>query len=251
MNSWMDRCLIRCAPWLSPKWFFEKSTRFFQIVPYIAILMLIFGLIGGLIFSPIDYQQSDAFRIIYIHVPAAFLSLGIYTAMSIAAVFSFVWRIKIADLFIKAAAPLGISFTALALITGSIWGKPMWGTWWIWDARLTTELILLFIYLANLLLRSALAYQPTQAQKAVALFTLIGFIDIPLIHFSVNWWQTLHQGATLSRFAKPAIPFIMLWPLLLLLLGLSLYASWVILYRLRADLLWHERDKRWVKKILC
>lgn len=237
--------------WVSPKRFYEKTNRLVGILTWSSLIFLAVGLVWGLVFAPADYQQKDAFRIIYLHVPAAFLSMGLYTFMSAAAFSSFVWQVKVADHLIKATAPIGASLTFLALATGSIWGKPMWGTWWIWDARLTTELILFFIYLGNMLLRAALKRQPSQAKKAVALFTLIGFVDIPLIHFSVEWWQTLHQGPTLSRFAKPAMAPEMLWPLLVMIAAVGLVSFTSILERVRGEIVWAERDKRWVKEGLC
>lgn len=247
----MNKFKFWLAELVSPKLFFNKTNRLSRILPFITLLTLACGAWWGLFWAPADYQQKDAFRIIYIHVPAAFMSMGVYTAMSFAAISSFIWRVKLADLFIKAAAPIGASLALLALITGSIWGKPMWGTWWIWDARLTTELILFFIYCANMILRAAIQHNPEQAQKAVALFTLIGFVDIPLIHFSVEWWQTLHQGPTLSRFAKPTMDPSMLWPLLIMIVGFALMVLVNILWRLRADILLTEKDKRWVKEVLC
>lgn len=244
----MNRVLSWLSQWVSPKLFFIKTKPLMRILPLLTFASLISGAIWGLWYAPADYQQKDAFRIIYIHVPAAFMSMGTYTMMSLAAISSFIWRVKLADLFIKAAAPIGASLALLALVTGSIWGKPMWGTWWIWDARLTTELILLFIYLANMMLRTALAHNPAQAQKAVAAFTLLGFVDIPLIHFSVEWWQTLHQGPTLSRFSKPSMSPDMLWPLLLMIAAFSCVVFLTVLWRLRADILMTEKDKRWVRE---
>lgn len=216
---------------VSPKKFSHLSQK---LLPWIASLFVIFmtyGLIAGLFFVPADYLQGDAFRIIYIHVPCAFLSLFIYTVMAGAAFTALVWRIKLAFLVMRESAALGAGFTFLALLTGSLWGKPMWGTWWLWDARLTSELILLFLYLCILLFQSAVA-EKRNGDKACAILILVGFIDIPIIHYSVYWWNTLHQGATLSLFAKPAIAPVMLYPLLAMLIAFLLYYTMVLFMRI-------------------
>lgn len=217
---------------ISPK----KFNRLTQcLLPWLSVSFLVlvtFGTIDGLFFVPKDYLQGDAFRIIYIHVPCAFLSLLIYSVMAIAAFIALVFRIKLAFHVMNHSVSLGAGFTFLALVTGSIWGKPMWGTWWIWDARLTSELILLFLYLAILLLQSAL-YEKRQGNRAVAVLVLVGFVDIPIIHYSVYWWNTLHQGATITRFAKPAMDPIMLYPLLAMIAAFILYFSMVLLMRIR------------------
>ena len=217
----------------------------------IAICVITFsiGLIGGLVFAPADYQQGDAFRIIYLHVPSAFLSLMAYSVMTFCAVLSLVWRLKMADVVLRVVPPIGASFAFIALVTGSIWGKPMWGTWWIWDARLTSELILLFLYLGIIGLRQVIPY-PDQASRAVAIFTLVGFVDIPLIHYSVNWWNTLHQGATLSAFAKPKMAASMLYPLFAMLIAFISYFASLVLYRTRTEILLRDRDCQWVQKRL-
>lgn len=229
----------------SPKYFFQHSGR---LIPWFAIIATIlcgYGLIGGLIIAPADFQQGDAYRIIYIHVPSAFLSLFVYSIMAFCAALLLIWRIKLADIIIAVSAPLGAWFTLLALITGSIWGKPMWGTWWIWDARLTSELILLFLYLGIITFRTAIRGKE-QAKFSVAILVLVGFVDIPLIHYSVDWWNTLHQGATLSKFARPSIAPIMLYPLLAMVTGFLCYFVAVMLYRARYELLYRERDAAWV-----
>jgi heme exporter protein C len=205
--------------------------------PYLlgsTIVVISIGLIWGLFFAPSDYQQGDAFRIIYVHVPSAFLSMFVYVCMAMSALIYLIWRIKIADIVAKASAPVGALFTFLALITGSIWGKPMWGTWWIWDARLTSELILLFIFFGYMALRDALPLK--SGALASSYLAIVGLINIPIIHFSVNWWNTLHQGPTLSRFAKPAMDSSMLYPLLIMILGFALYYACVICLQLQTTL---------------
>jgi heme exporter protein C len=221
--------------------------RVIPVAGLFAAITLATGLIWGLFFAPSDYQQLDAFRIIYVHVPAAFLSLFIYTLMAGAAFVALVFRVKLFDYWARASAPIGALFTFLALVTGSLWGKPMWGTWWVWDARLTAELVLLFIYLGIILLRQALE-QAQQPQTLAQILTLVGFVNIPIVHFSVNWWFTLHQGATLSRFAKPAMHPDMLWPLLICLLGFGFFYLMLACMKTR-NLIWSlHQDDRWLQE---
>lgn len=233
----------------SPKAFYQLTGR---IIPWLiasALLVLAIGLVWGLVFAPADYQQGDAFRIIYVHVPCAFLSMSIYAGMGFLAILLLVWRIKLAGLMLNVCAQTGACMAFLALVTGSIWGKPMWGTWWVWDARLTSELILLFLYAA--ILATGSAYQnKEQSDKIVAILTLVGLIDLPIIHYSVYWWNTLHQGSTLSVFEKPKIAASMLYPLLLTLVGFSLYCLVVILLRARSEVLLRERRQTWVYALM-
>jgi heme exporter protein C len=233
----------------SPKQFYQLADRLIPWCMLSAAILVSIALVGGLVWAPPDYQQGDGFRIIYVHVPSAFLSLSIYGFMAFCAVLSLVWRIKLANAMLLACAPVGAWLTFLALATGSIWGKPMWGTWWLWDARLTSELILLFLYLGVMALANALQGRASRG-KAVAILVLVGFIDIPIIHYSVNWWQTLHQGASISMFAKPTISLPMLWPLLVMLVGFACYCAGVILRRAQTELLTHEPRAGWVKQMV-
>ncbi|MBA2711297.1 MAG: cytochrome c biogenesis protein CcsA [Tatlockia sp.] len=232
----------------SPKAFYQITKSWLGKIGFSASVFLIVGIIWGLVFAPPDYQQGDAFRIIYIHVPAAFLSLAIYAWMGFLAILLLVWRIKLAGLFLGLAAQTGACMAFLALTTGAIWGKPMWGTWWVWDARLTSELILLLLYLAILATKSAFPNR-IQADKIIAILTLVGLIDLPIIHYSVYWWNSLHQGATLSVFAKPKIAGSMLYPLLFTLIGFSLYCLWIILHKARIEILEREYRQNWVKEL--
>ncbi|MFW2532888.1 MULTISPECIES: heme ABC transporter permease CcmC [unclassified Legionella] len=233
----------------SPKAFYELTRSWLRCLGAGALLFLLLGMIWGLVFAPPDYQQGDAFRIIYVHVPTAFLSMAIYGWMGFLAVLLLVWRIKMAGLMLGIAAQTGAIMAFLALVTGSIWGKPMWGTWWIWDARLTSELILLLLYLA--ILATGTAFQnKEQGDKIVAILTLVGLVDLPIIHYSVYWWNTLHQGATLSVFAKPKIASTMLYPLLLTLAGFSFYCLWVMLHKARNEVVLRERRQQWVKNLV-
>jgi len=232
----------------SPKLFYEWSGRHLPWVSTLMIITLSTGLIWGLFFTPPDYQQGDAFRIIYLHVPAAFLSLSLYAVMAFLAILLLVWQIKLAGLMIGVVARIGAIMAVLALVTGSIWGKPMWGAWWVWDARLTSELVLFLLYAAILGSLSSFA-NPNQGEKLVAILTLVGLIDLPIIHYSVYWWNSLHQGQTLSLLAKPKIAPVMLYPLLLTLVGFSLYALVSVLWLGRARVLARDRHKAWVKEV--
>lgn len=205
------------------------------------------GLYYGLWRAPADYQQGDAYRIMFIHVPAAMCSLSCYGLIALSSAIFLIWRTKISDMVAKAAVPVGLCFTALALVTGSLWGKPMWGTYWIWDARLTSELILLFLYLGLYAVRAAIPNQ-AQAEKVAAVVALVGAIDLPIIHYSVNWWHSLHQGSTLLGFHRPTLATEMLIPLLLMIGAFISYMIAMVLLRASNELLWRERNCQWVRE---
>ena len=234
----------------SPPHFYRLAAR---MIPWFAVsgLALIgYGTVAGLFFAPPDYQQGDAFRIIYVHVPAAYLSLMAYSTMAIAAGIGLIWRMKLAHAVAAAAAPIGAWFTFLALATGSIWGRPMWGTWWEWgDPRLTSELIMLFLYFGYMALRAAID-DVAKADKASAVLALVGAVNVPIIHFSVEWWSSLHQGPTLIREGGPAIETAMLYPLLANILGFTLFFGAVLLARVRTEVLERERRSRWVRQMV-
>ena len=233
----------------SPKLFYLWVGRVTPWLGTTALFLLVSAMVWGLGFAPPDYQQGEAYRIIYVHVPAAFLSMMLYAWMGFLAILLLVWRIKIAGLLLHIIAEVGAAMALLALVTGAIWGKPMWGTWWIWDARLTSEFILLLLYLAILATYQAVKNKEA-ADRMIAILILVGFIDLPIIHYSVYWWNTLHQGATLSAFAKPKMATSMLYPLLLSILGFVFYAVWLILEKARHQLLWRERKQAWVRRQL-
>jgi heme exporter protein C len=215
----------------------------------LSLLAIGYGAITGLFFAPLDYLQGDGFRIIYVHVPCAILSLFIYVGIAVFSAIYLIWRIKIADILAYSLAPIGALFTFCALITGAIWGKPMWGTWWIWDARLTSELILLFLYIGYIGLYAAIP-QKKSAAKACAILSLVGVIDIPIIHYSVYWWSTLHQGPTISKLSKPTIAPDMLMPLLAMIVGFGLYVLGVVCLRVRTEILHRESPNRWVSSLI-
>lgn len=207
---------------------------------------MLIGAYGGLVVAPADYQQGDAFRIIYVHVPSAYLSMMIYVTMATASAIGLVWRIKLAHAVAASAAPIGASFTFLALVTGAVWGQPMWGTWWVWDARLTSELILLFLYFGYMMLRASFD-DLARADRASAVLAIVGVVNVPIIHYSVIWWATLHQGPTISKLDNPSITIDMLWPLLMMILGFTLFFLAVMAPRVRGEVLDREQHARWAQ----
>lgn len=232
----------------SPPTFYAFAEALSPWLAGASALLLAYGTYAGLAVAPADYQQGDAFRIIYVHVPAAWLSLMGYSLMAVAGVIALIWRIKLAECVVTSAAPIGASFTALALVTGMLWGKPMWGTYWTWDARLTSELILLFLYLGVTGLSQAMA-DARAAARACSLLALVGAVNVPIVHYSVVWWNTLHQGPIIKAGFKTTLDASMLWPLLTMALGFSLFFAWALLGRVQTELLWRERGSAWVKEI--
>ncbi|HYW91536.1 MAG TPA: heme ABC transporter permease [Gammaproteobacteria bacterium] len=232
------------SQWASPRHFYELSGKLLPWLSALTIICMLAGLVGGLYFAPPDYQQGNVFRIIYVHVPSALLSMMVYVVMAGAAAVNLVWKIKMADVVARCSAPLGAAFTFLALVTGSIWGKPTWGTYWVWDARLTSELILLFLYLGYMGLRAAIE-TPETAARASGILALVGVVNIPIIHYSVDWWNTLHQGTTIS-FTTDNISTSMLVPLLFMIVAFMSYYAVVLMLRMRCEILDRERKSRWV-----
>jgi heme exporter protein C len=232
----------------SPPNFYRFAGPASRWLGWLSLALLLPGIYLSLLASPPDYQQGESVRIMYVHVPAAWLSMFAYVSMAGAAVIGMVWRIKVTDAFVRAAAPIGAAFTFLALVTGSLWGKPMWGTWWIWDARLTSELILLFLYLGFIALQSAIEDRD-MAGRAGAILLLVGVVNIPIIHYSVVWWNTLHQGATVTKFDKPSIDWRMLLPLLTMALAFTVYFFSAVLRRTRCEILERERHSEWVREL--
>jgi len=233
----------------SPKWFYEISGKWLPWFAVLSAILLVVGSVWALAFAPADYQQGNSFRIIYIHVPAALLAQSCFIMMAISGAIGLIWKMKIADVFVKAAAPIGASFTFLALLTGAVWGKPTWGTWWIWDARLTSMLILLFLYFGVMALQSAIEDASTAA-KASAVLALVGMVNIPIIKYSVEWWNTLHQPATFTLTEKPSMPVEMWVPLLVMVIGYYCFFTTVILLRTRNEILEREKRTNWVKKLV-
>lgn len=233
----------------SPKYFYYFSKRLVSWFGWLCLAFMLTGLYYGLLVAPPDYQQGESYRIMFIHVPAAWMSMFVYIVMAISGGIGLIWRIKLAEVMAASSAPLGASFTFLALVTGSLWGKPMWGTWWVWDARLTSELILLFLYLGVISLNSAIEDKRTAA-RASAVLALVGVVNIPIIHYSVEWWNTLHQGPTVTKFDAPSIHISMLIPLLLMAIAFKLYYLTVVLIRARCEVLERERNTSWVQELV-
>jgi heme exporter protein C len=238
-------------------WFhkFGSPPTFYRVTgllnPWLFISALLIGLVGlygGLVLAPADYQQSDAYRIIFIHVPCAWMGLFAYFFMAVNAFIALIWRIKISEILAMASAPVGAVFTAITLATGSIWGKPMWGTWWTWDARLTSELVLLFLYLGVIGLYNAIEDR-RQAARAASFLALVGIVNVPIVHFSVNWWNTLHQGSTVRLLGPSHIDSSMLWPLLLMALATHIWFFASVFARARVSLIELEAGKEWAHDI--
>ena len=220
---------------------FANPARFLRfaaaVQPWLAgatLVLLAAGLTFALFASPADYQQGETVRIMYIHVPSAWMALFCYTALAVSCGVALVWKHPLAYLAAKATAPIGACFTFLALLTGSLWGKPMWGTWWVWDARLTSVLVLFFLYLGYMALNTAFD-DPARGQKSSAILALVGFVNVPIIKFSVEWWNTLHQPSSVVKMGGPAIHASMLWPLLLMGAAFTTYYLWLLLIRIRLE----------------
>jgi len=200
-----------------------------------AAALLAAGLVMALLVSPADYQQGETVRIMYVHVPSAWMALFVYMVMAAASAAALIWRHPLADLVGRAAAPVGAGFTLVCLATGSLWGQPMWGTWWAWDARLTSVLILFFLYLGYMALQNAFD-DPARGARAAAILALVGVVNVPIIKWSVDWWNTLHQPASVSRLDAPAIHSSMLLPLLVMAAGFGAYFATVLLIRVRTEI---------------
>lgn len=216
-----------------------------------AVLAFIFGIGGlytGFFVAPTDFQQGESYRIIFIHVPAAWMSMFTYLVMAFWAGIGLIFNTRLSSMMARALAPTGALMTFLALWTGALWGKPTWGTWWVWDARLTSELILLFLYIGYMSLAAAID-DVRRADKASAVLALVGVVNVPIIYYSVKWWNTLHQGPTVSKFDAPSIDIRMLIPLLLMAVAFKLFYAVVVLMRARCELLERERNSQWVSEL--
>ncbi|RUM80761.1 MAG: heme ABC transporter permease [Candidatus Thioglobus sp.] len=232
----------------SPQIFYRISEKLIPWFLYPFIALTLVGLYWALIVSPVDYQQGDSVRIMYVHVPAAWMSLFIYVVMAVAGAIGLIWQIKLANVVASVSAPIGAAFTFLALVTGAVWGKPMWGTWWVWDARLTSELILLFLYLAYMSLNNAFD-NPKTAAKASSVLAIVGLVNIPIIYYSVEWWNSLHQGSSVSV-TKVSMQIDMFYALLLISFAFKFLYGALVLMRARDELLVREQNSRWVKAII-
>lgn len=226
----------RFHAYANPTRFMALSGKLVVPLGIITAALIGAGLYFALLDSPVDYQQGETVRIMYVHVPSAWLGLFAYMVMAGASLVALVFRHPLADVCAKSAAPLGAAFTFLALVTGSLWGRPMWGTWWVWDARLTSMLILLFLYLGYIALWATIE-EPVRAARAAAVLALVGSINVPIVHYSVVWWNTLHQPASVFRIGGPEIATSMLIPLMLMAVGFTFFFVTLLLIRMRVEIL--------------
>ena len=223
--------------WLANPNRFNRITEKIQpCILFITIITLISGLYFGLFDSPKDYQQGDAVRIMYVHVPSAWLASFLYFSLAISCVFYLVWKHPLADLVSSSIAPIGALFSALTLVTGSLWGKPMWGTWWVWDARLTSMLVLFFFYLGYILLSNSFE-RKIDGSKTASVLAIVGLINLPIVKFSVDWWHTLHQPASIIKIGGPSIDDKMLLPLTLMIIALSFFSLYLIILNVKTKLI--------------
>jgi len=233
----------------SPPWFYGFTGKFIPWFWLIFGVLTVWGLYLGLFKAPADYLQGESVRIMYLHVPAAWMSMLIYAAMAVMGFIALVWRIRIAEILAMSSAPIGAAFTIVALTTGSLWGRPTWGTYWVWDARLTSELVLLFLYLGVIGLYKAMD-EPRKAARAASLLALVGLINLPIIHFSVKWWNTLHQGSSISLTGSK-IDASMLWPLLIMAVAMKFYYAANLITRSRVTLLQQDLRKSWTRDVIA
>jgi heme exporter protein C len=219
----------------NPNQFLRIANPILPWCAWLAGLAISAGLYLGLVQAPADYQQGETVRIMYVHVPSAWMALFVYSNMAIASATAIIWRHPLGFLIAKASAPIGACFTFISLATGSLWGKPMWGAWWVWDARLTSVLILFFLYIGYIALVDAFD-DPTRGQRAASILALVGAVNVPIIHYSVEWWNTLHQPASVARMDGPAIHSSMLWPLLIMAIGFTALYFALMVVRLRGEI---------------
>ena len=233
----------------SPKYYYEWSGKWLPWLGGFTVILMAIGLYWGLVVAPPDYQQGESYRIIFIHVPSAWMSMFVYVVMAVAGFIALVWKTKISEIVVSECAVIGAVFTALALVTGMLWGKPTWGTYWQWDARLTSELILLFLYLGVIAIYTAIE-DDRVAAKAASVLAIVGIINIPIIHFSVTWWNSLHQPNMDIVSESPSMHPSMLYPLLIMATAFKIYFVWLLIIRMRNEILSRERSTNWVKKLI-
>ena len=239
---------IRWYKYSSPQTFYPLAGRLAPWFGVTAALVALYGLYISFFLAPTDFQQGEAYRIIFIHVPAAWLSMFLYLIMAAWAAIGLAWHTRLSSMMALAIAPTGAVMTFIALWTGALWGKPMWGAWWVWDARLTSELILLFLYLGFMFLHAAID-DPRRADRAAAVIAIVGAIHVPIIYFSVTWWNTLQQGASVSLTKSPTMASTMLWGMLIMSVAFWLYSIAAVLTRVRSVILERERNADWVRQL--
>jgi heme exporter protein C len=241
----MSQKMIHWFHFSSPQTFFPLAGRLWPLCAALATALGLAGLWLGLFVAPTDFQQGEGYRIIFVHVPVSWMSMVIYLAMAFWALLGLTLNTRLSGMMTRALAPTGALFAFLSLWTGALWGKPMWGAWWVWDARLTSELILFFLYLGYIGLTAAID-DPRRGDKAGGVLALVGAINVPIIYFSVKWWNTLHQGASVSLSQGSSMAQTMLWAMLLMALSLWFYSIAIALYRVRTLILERERSTQWV-----
>jgi heme exporter protein C len=232
----------------APQRLYALAGRIYPLAFLLAAVLTAVGLYLGFWVAPADFQQGQAYRIIFVHVPASWMSMVIYVAMAFWAWLGLSFKTRVSGMMTQALAPTGALFCFLSLWTGALWGKPMWGAWWVWDARLTSELILLFLYLGYIALTRAID-DPRRADRAGAVVALVGVVNVPIIYFSVKWWNTLHQGASVSLTKSPSMAAVMLWAMLVMTLAFWAYAVGMAFYRVRQTILEREQDAAWVGEL--
>jgi len=232
----------------APQRLYGLAGRIYPLAFLLAAVLTAVGLYLGFWVAPADFQQGQAYRIIFVHVPASWMSMVIYVAMALWAWLGLSFKTRVSGMMTQALAPTGALFCFLSLWTGALWGKPMWGAWWVWDARLTSELILLFLYLGYIALTRAID-DPRRADRAGAVVALVGVVNVPIIYFSVKWWNTLHQGASVSLTKSPSMAAVMLWAMLVMTLAFWAYAVGMAFYRVRQTTLEREQDAAWVGEL--
>ena len=243
--------ILRANFWFhyaGPQAFYGLAGRLWPWFAALATVLGLWGLWLGFMVAPADAQQGEGYRIIFVHVPASWMSMVIYMAMAFWSVLGLTFNTRLSGMMTRALAPTGAMFAFLSLWTGALWGKPMWGAWWVWDARLTSELILFFLYLGYIALTSAIDDQ-RRGDRAGAMIAIVGTINVPIIYFSVKWWNTLHQGASVSLTKSPSMAQVMLWGMLLMALCFWLYTIALVLYRVRTTILQRESHTAWVQAI--
>jgi len=231
----------------SPQTFYPVAKKLSVIFFVLAAVLTIWGLYIGFFVAPTDFQQGESYRIIFIHVPAAWMSMFIYLVMAFWAGVGLIWNTRLSSMMAHALAPTGALMTFVALWTGALWGRPTWGTWWVWDARLTSELVLLFLYVGYIVLRSSID-DPRRGDRASAVLALVGVVNVPIIYFSVQWWNTLHQGASVSLTKSPSMASSMLLGMLLMALAFWMYSIAVSLVRVRKIIRQRESNASWLSK---
>ena len=245
----MHHCLINWFKYSSPATYYPLAGRLAPLFWFTAIVLIAVGLYMSFFVAPVDYKQGDGYRIIFVHVPASWMSMFIYVIMAFWSAMGLVFNTRLSFMMAQALAPTGAMFAFISLWTGAFWGKPMWGTWWVWDARITSELILLFLYLGFMALVSAIDDR-RRADRAGAILLLVGVVNIPIIYFSVKWWNTLHQGATVRLNGQTSMDETMLYTMLIMTFGFWAYSIAVAMVRVRSIILEREHDTQWVRDLI-